>query len=224
VKKLFRKISTHARAKLFFTAILFQGLLMLLVFAPDIFGQGTQTPGQEPARRFVDSDKPFGWEYVEDGKVYTAYSATEDLGNGKKAATIYSAPEFIREDGVLKNKRDANSLRGYYEPLRLHDDGIHDIEYVDWNWDRVQFKVKLRDVPEADSLKNVEIPVKIDGVIDRYAAALDRSCAGNRIEPAMADVCAAIVKGMKFSIIPSDYHHAQGQSAFIQSQSAAWLS
>lgn len=80
MKKLFRKISTQARAKLFFTAILLQGLVMLLAFAPDIFGQDTEAPEQEIPGQFVDSDKPFGWEYVEDGKVYTAYSITEDLG------------------------------------------------------------------------------------------------------------------------------------------------
>jgi hypothetical protein len=34
---------------------------------------------------------------------------------------------------------------------------------------------------------------------------------------------ASIVKGMKFSVIATDYQHAHGQSAAFQSQSAAWL-
>ena len=56
-----------------------------------------------------------------------------------------------------------------------------------------------------------------------YAAALDRSCAGDRIKPAMADMCASVVKGMKFSVIATDYQHAHGQSVAFQSQSAARL-
>ena len=41
-----------------------------------------------------------------------------------------------------------------------------------------------------------------------HAAALDRSCAGNRIKTAVADVSASVVKGMKFSVIATDYQHA----------------
>ena len=39
----------------------------------------------------------------------------------------------------------------------------------------------------------------------------------------MADMCASVVKGMKFSVIATDYQHAHGQSVALQSQSAAWL-
>jgi hypothetical protein len=55
------------------------------------------------------------------------------------------------------------------------------------------------------------------------AAALDRSSSWDRIKPPMADVCASIAKGMKFSVIAADYQHAHGQSAVLQPQSAAWL-
>ena len=34
---------------------------------------------------------------------------------------------------------------------------------------------------------------------------------------------ASIVKGMKFSVIATDYQHAHGQSAAFQSQCPAWL-
>jgi hypothetical protein len=39
----------------------------------------------------------------------------------------------------------------------------------------------------------------------------------------MTYMCASVVKGMKFSVIATDYKHAYGQSAVFQSQSAAWL-
>jgi hypothetical protein len=39
----------------------------------------------------------------------------------------------------------------------------------------------------------------------------------------MPYMCASIVKGMKFSVIATDYQHADGQSAVFQSQSTAWL-
>jgi hypothetical protein len=55
------------------------------------------------------------------------------------------------------------------------------------------------------------------------AAALDRACAGNRIKTAVAEMRTSIVKGMKFTVIATDYQHAQGQSAAFQSQSSAWL-
>jgi hypothetical protein len=56
-----------------------------------------------------------------------------------------------------------------------------------------------------------------------YAATMNRSCAEDRIKPAMAYMRASIVEGMKFSVVATDYQHAQGQSAAFQSQSAAWL-
>ncbi len=56
-----------------------------------------------------------------------------------------------------------------------------------------------------------------------YAAALDCSCAGNRIEPAVAYVGASVVKGMKFTVIAADYQHAHGQSAVFQPQCPTWL-
>jgi hypothetical protein len=55
------------------------------------------------------------------------------------------------------------------------------------------------------------------------AAALDRACAGNGIKTAMADMCTSIVKGMKFSVVATDYQYAHGQIVAFQSQSAAWL-
>jgi hypothetical protein len=39
----------------------------------------------------------------------------------------------------------------------------------------------------------------------------------------MADMCASVVKGMKFSVIAPDYQHAHGQSAVLQPQSASRL-
>jgi hypothetical protein len=39
----------------------------------------------------------------------------------------------------------------------------------------------------------------------------------------MADMCASVVKGMKLSVIATDYQHAHGQSAALQSQSASRL-
>jgi len=56
-----------------------------------------------------------------------------------------------------------------------------------------------------------------------YAAALDRSCAGNWIKPPMADMGTSIVKGMKFSVVATDYQHANGQFTAFQSQCTAWL-
>jgi hypothetical protein len=56
-----------------------------------------------------------------------------------------------------------------------------------------------------------------------YAAALDRSCADYWVKPAMAYMRASVVKGMKFSVIATDYQHAHGQSAAFQSQCSARL-
>jgi hypothetical protein len=41
--------------------------------------------------------------------------------------------------------------------------------------------------------------IGVGGLAD--ATALDRSCAGDRINPPMPYMCASIVKGMKFSLI-----------------------
>jgi hypothetical protein len=56
-----------------------------------------------------------------------------------------------------------------------------------------------------------------------YAATLDRACAEDRIKTAMPDMRAPVVKGMKLSVIATDYQHAHGQSVAFQSQSAARL-
>jgi uncharacterized membrane protein YciS (DUF1049 family) len=56
-----------------------------------------------------------------------------------------------------------------------------------------------------------------------YAAALDRPCAEYWIKPAMAYMCASVVKSMKFSVIATDYQHAHGQFAAFQSQCSAGL-
>jgi hypothetical protein len=63
--------------------------------------------------------------------------------------------------------------------------------------------------------------VGVGGLAD--AAALDCACSRNWIKPAMAYMRASVVKGMKFSVIATDYLHAYGQSAAFQSQSSAWL-
>ena len=63
--------------------------------------------------------------------------------------------------------------------------------------------------------------IGVDGFA--HAATLDSARAWNRIKPAMAYMCASVVKGMKFSVIATDYQHAHGQSAAFQSQSATRL-
>jgi hypothetical protein len=139
-------------------AVLAFAIIAGVFVMPGILGSGDQGA-------FAASDQPGGWQYTDGNKVYTAYSETEDLGNGGKAVTIYSAQEYVREDGMLKHKTEARSLKGTdYAPVRLQDDGVHDIEYVDWNWDSVSFRVKLRDVPDASALKGLDIPLKADGI------------------------------------------------------------
>jgi len=56
-----------------------------------------------------------------------------------------------------------------------------------------------------------------------YAAALDRACAWNRIKPAMAYMCASVVKGEKCSVITTDHQNTPGQPIPLKTQSAADL-
>jgi len=82
------------------------------------------------------------------------------------------------------------------------------------------FNLEGLDVPCRRSVDLFAV-VGVGGFAD--ATALDCAISGNRIKPPVADVSASVVKGMKFSVIATDYQHAYGQSAVLQPQSAAWL-
>lgn len=56
-----------------------------------------------------------------------------------------------------------------------------------------------------------------------HAAALNRSCAGNRVKAAMAYMGASVVKGMKLTVITADHQHAHGKSGAFQSQCTSRL-
>ena len=153
------RIFKHGHAKGRLCMMILAILIISLGLAGSVFADEKSL--SQVSGSFKNSDKVGGWEFdATDGVTYTPYSKTEELPNGNMGVTIYSAPEYIKEDGQLKHKTEANSLKGYYEPFRISDDYVNDFYYVDWNWDSITLKPIVKDSGEL----NKDIPIKVNGV------------------------------------------------------------
>ncbi len=90
---------------------------------------------------------------------YTPSKRTE-CNDGVCNIVLYSGVRFVFQDKEWVDVKDARSLKGIFEVKYLKNDGIHDIEVVDFNYTSLELRVFVKDSKDL----NKDIPVKVDGV------------------------------------------------------------
>ena len=96
-----------------------------------------------------------------DSVIYSINAKEEVYIGGKHKITLYSAPEFIFEDNIWKNKSQARSLKGYYIFAKTTDDPDYGMELVDVNLTSATFELEVKN----PSHLNKKVPLKKKDII-----------------------------------------------------------